>query len=173
MSKTETSPIKITESSIDELRSICRDSKKNLYAILDACDEPRVPAKVHELGTDKAVSLYRGTAQQDYWAIAPYLAIVNEDLLNWIVESLWDDPWGIFTVSELSLQEVRKHFRRFLMVEDPDGNDLYFRLYDPRVFTSVIPSLTKPQTEDLFGGIDSVTCQLQPGKWCKLELVQR
>ena len=96
MNPTQIPSIQISEVSLEQLRQISRlDAEKSqLFAILDACDEPRVPAIVQLLGEERAVSLYRGAAKRDYWSIAPYLVRVNEEVLSWIVENLWDDPWG-------------------------------------------------------------------------------
>ena len=60
-----------------------------VYAILDACDAPAVPEKARSLGDEQAGSLYNGTAQEDYWAIAPYLCKADRGLIQWIQNSLW------------------------------------------------------------------------------------
>lgn len=150
MAESTQSPAKFTDSSIDDLKQICLDEHLTLYAILDACDEPQVPVKVQELGAERAVSLYRGAAERDYWSFAPYLAIVDQELLNWIVENLWEDPWGIFAVSAAPLNDVRKHFRQFLLVESPDGEQLYFRFYDPRVLPTYLESSNAEECQQMY-----------------------
>jgi hypothetical protein len=156
MAKVEVSPVQITESSVDDLRELCRDLQGTLYAILDSCDEPRVPQKVKELGPDRAVSLYRGWAERQYWALAPYLVQVDEQLLDWIVENLWDDPWGIFAIAATDLAEMRKHFRRFLIVKTPNGEQVYFRFYDPRVLRSFLSTCSHDDYISFFGPIGSL-----------------
>ncbi len=155
MAGVEQSPIKITESSVDDLRRICRDQPGTLYAILDACDEPRVPQKVRELGPERTVSLYRGWAEREYWAIATYLVQVDEQLLDWIVDNLWEDPWGIFAVADTDLLSVRKHFRQFLTVEDPHGDQMYFRFYDPRVLSTFLNSCSNVDYRTLLGPLNA------------------
>ena len=140
-----------SQSYVDVLRERIRREPGTLFAILDACDEPRVPEKVEELGPKRAVSLYRGWAEGDYWAIAPYLVEVDEPLLDWILENLWSDPWGIFAAAPVDLAALRKHFRRFLKVRGPEGNELYFRFYDPRVLPLFL-STCNPQEIDQFLG---------------------
>ena len=148
-------PIGIVESSLESLRLICREEKRNLYAILDACDEPRVPEKAELVGNERIASLYRGAAQRDYWAFAPYLAVVDETLLDWIAENLWEDNWGIFAVSDVDFPSMRKHFRKFLMVEMPDGEEMYFRYYDPRVLKTFLESATTEELSGFFGPIET------------------
>lgn len=144
---------------LSELQKLA--SQKQLYAILDACDAPVVPPKVKELGEDNAVSLYRGEAEEDYWAIAPYLVCVDPAVLNWIVATLWKEPWGIFAAAEANLEIVRTHFRKFLTVEMPDGKQVYFRFYDPRVLRLFLPTCTLEQLREFFG---PVGCYIASGE---------
>lgn len=141
--------------SIDELRAHAADGR--LYAVLDACDTPAVPEKARELGERRAVSLYRGSADEMYWAIAPYLFAVDPALLDWIVETLWEEPFGIFAVADADLEEVRRHFRRFLVVHSPEGEQWYFRFYDPRVLGSFLRTCTEDQVDLIFGPVSSFT----------------
>jgi hypothetical protein len=124
-----------------------------LYAVLDACDTPAVSQKAGELGMERAVSLYRGSADEMYWAIAPYLFAVDAELLDWITATLWGGPWGIFAVADTGLEELRKHFRRFLLVHSPEGEQLYFRFYDPRVLAGFLPLCTGAEAMELFGPV--------------------
>lgn len=160
------SPVVVEPSSIDDLKAICKDDSKTLFAILDACDEPRVPQKVHELGNEKAISLYQGAAHRDYWSIAPYLVIVDEELLNWIVEKLLDDPWGIFaeTPSDISLDQLRKHFRNFLLVKSPSGEEMYFRFYDPRVIRVFLDKCLPKEIDQFFGSVASYCIEDEKSK---------
>ena len=155
MSDVDQSPIQITESNVDELRKRCREQPGQLFAILDACDEPRVPAKVLELGNERAVSLYRGKAKRDYWAIAPYLVQVDEQVLDWIIDNLWDDPWGFFAFAATDLAVLRKHFRQFLTVKTPDGEELLFRFYDPRVLSDYLETCSGNECKSFFGDVDA------------------
>ena len=120
------SAISIGTMPLNELQSKLQSN--SLFAILDACDEPQILKKVEELGKERSVSLYRGTAEEDFKAIAPYLVQIDSDILQWIVSNLWNDPWGIFFVAPNSMPDARKHFRRFLRVELPDRQKFPHRL---------------------------------------------
>lgn len=167
-SSTEKRAVTMVEISLDELREGIRREPANLFAVLDACDEPRVPAKVDELG-DRAVSLYRGSAERDYWAIAPYLVKVDESLLDWIVENLWDDPWGFFASAPPELASLRTHFRRFLMVQDPDGKEMFFRFYDPRVLPDFLATCTESEAAGFFGPVRQFSLSTEEGKLLVIE----
>jgi len=125
----------------------------NLWAILDATDAPSVLQTVAELGPARAISLYRGRAEEDLEAIAPYVVHVDPGTFAWITETLWAEPWGIFAVATTTLEELRLHFRRFLMVESPQGEDWYFRFYDPRILPRFLEVSTPEERSTFYGPV--------------------
>jgi hypothetical protein len=143
--------IEVKEITVEELRGVFRLGSAFLYAILDACDESRIPRKVHELGPERAVSLYRGWAERDMWEIAPYLVQVDTQLFQWIIDNLWERPWGLFILARTDLASLRTHFRRFLMVSDLKGDQMYFRYYDPRVLEIYLKSCNVEELNCFFG----------------------
>ncbi len=126
-----------------------------LYALVDACDAPAVPGKMAELGEDRAVSLYRGLPEEEFSAFAPYLAQVDGGLLDWIEDAFWPTPWGLFVVSGEPLPALRSHFRRFLLVDDPQGQEMYFRFYDPRVLQKYLPTCNDKELRQVYGPIEA------------------
>ena len=142
-------PLHTEPTSPEQLRKFA--SGGYLYAILDAYRAPGVPAKVQELGKERALSLFMGEAEQKYWELAPYLIVVEEATLDWILQNLKDVPWGVFVLSKSGLETLRTHFRRFLIVQLPDGERWYFRYYDPRLL-GIYLSKCLPEELDLFYG---------------------
>ncbi|MFT5326844.1 MAG: hypothetical protein ACI8P0_004727, partial [Planctomycetaceae bacterium] len=134
------------------------------YFVLDACDEPAVPELAKQLGSDLAVSLYRGWAETYYWALAPYLVRADATLYQWVEENLSGKPWGVALKSSADLPTVRKHLRRFLQVQLPDQRKVLFRFYDPRPLPAFLGSSSSEQLSAFFGPIEAVGC---PGaeKW--------
>jgi hypothetical protein len=161
-----------SESTVDALREQISKEPGTLFAVLDACDEPRVPEQVSQWGAEHAVSLYRGWAEDDYWGIAPYLAQLDEPMLDWIVENLWNDPWGIFAVAPPDLAALRKHFRRFLKVLGPDGKELYFRFYDPRVLPVFVTTGDRQEMRTFFGPVRSFFIANDGGSLNRFAFVQ-
>jgi hypothetical protein len=126
-----------------------RQRGQRAYAVIDACDEPAVPPRMFALGPSLAVSLYRGRAERDYWSIAPYLAFVDDDLAHWLHEHLTGRPWGFLVSTEMDLSSLRRHLRRLLLVEVPDGRTMLFRFYDPRVLHRWLASATPDEVGEL------------------------
>src|ERR1035437_233430 len=75
-------PIRTRDTTLEELNKLAE--RGYVYVILDACDAPAVPEKARSLGDKRAASLYNGTSQEDYWAIAPYICKADPALIQWI-----------------------------------------------------------------------------------------
>ena len=138
---------------LDDLRQLAGEQR--LYAVLDACDAPAILAKVHELGPLRALCLYRGEIAPEILEVAPYLVRVDAMLLQWLVGTVWSEPWGIFVVAKLEPEAVRKHLRKFLMVKDLDGDPMYFRYYDPRVLPPFLASCTREELDRMLGDMSA------------------
>lgn len=110
---------------------------RNLFAVIDACDEPLVPDMVDRLG-DRATCLYTGQSRVRYRGIAPYLVHVDDSVVQWIAAHLNPINWGFYLVSDAELADLRRHFKRFLFAELPSGDTVYFRFYDPRVLQTYL-----------------------------------
>lgn len=147
------SPLQTQPTSPDQLRKFAAGGY--LYAILDAYQAPAVPPKVQELGKERALCLFIGPAEEKYWELAPYLITVEETTLEWILRNLKDKPWGIFVLSKSGLETLRTHFRRFLIVQLPDGERWYFRYYDPRLLPIYLSNCLPQELELFYGPVRS------------------
>lgn len=146
------------------LREAVANAPGTWYAILDACDAPNVLALVDSLTqsqdadpkSDRLVqSMYSGKAAQQYRAIAPYLFKLTPELLDWIVAELEAQPWGFLFHAELDFKSVRRHFRNFITVLDPQGEKMLFRFYDPRVLRAFEENATEREKQAFCGQVVS------------------
>jgi hypothetical protein len=135
-----------------------------LYAAIDATELPGVPEKVKALGPHKAVCLYRGGDEEQYASVAPYLLRVDHGVMQWIRDTLLQDPaWGIFGAGDINLEGLRRHFRRFLVVLSPAGQKMSFRFYDPRVLATFLDCCTAAELDDFYGPLDRVGIAAESG----------
>jgi hypothetical protein len=127
----------------------------NTYAVLDGASIPDLLDHLYGEVRPEFVCLYRGELEPDMAECAPYLAVLKPDapFTDWLLTEGWGKHWGIFAVSRADLKTVQKHFRTFLMVKDPDGKQLYFRYYDPRVFRVYLPTCNQQETTIVFGPV--------------------
>jgi hypothetical protein len=122
-----------------------------LYAILDACDAPLLYQKIRELAESDVACLPRGNLAPEVEAQAPHIVRVDPKLLDWIHETVWQTPWGIFLVANTDLRALRKHLRKLLIVQDAQGDAVYFRFYDPRVLATYLPTCTDSELRVFLG----------------------
>lgn len=125
-----------------------------LFAVLDAARDRRIRVLLHE-SIEEYRSLYEGPQGEVLAEVAPYLVRLprGSRLLQALVQEGWGRQWGIYLASRLPLKEVRRHLRKFLMAEDSEGREVYFRFYDPRVLQVFLPSCALEQAREFFGDI--------------------
>jgi uncharacterized protein DUF4123/FHA domain-containing protein len=125
-----------------------------LYALLDASREPSVLKVILE-SKEEHQSLYEGPQGAQLAHFAPYLVRVPQksSLLDTLVQQAWSKSWGIFVTSDTPLKDLRTHFRHFLTVKLPDGQQVYFRYYDPRVLRLFLPTCLPEETKQFFGPV--------------------
>ena len=124
-----------------------------VYAILDGARDPDIHPAVTGSGLPQAC-LFSGALGKELAAAAPYLVqMKRRDDARRIVDRGWGKSWGIFLASPASLEDLRRHFRRFLRVEDAEGKRIYFRYYDPRVLRVYLPTCTEGELRYVFGPV--------------------
>ena len=124
-----------------------------LYAVVDSVDAPGIAEKAKELGTAGAASLFCDSAEEEFWSVSPFLFRVEQPTLQWIAETLWQQPWGVFVMSKSSMDEVRDHMRKFLVVLLPDGERWFFRFYDPRILKVYLPACNEAELQVFYGPV--------------------
>lgn len=136
------------------------ETEGNAYAILDGASVVDLLDRLYDLQPE-FVCLYRGDLQPDLAEVAPYLIRLepNAELTRWVLEQGWGKHWGVFATSPQGLHAVRQHFRRFLIVRDPEGKPLYFRYYDPRVLRAYLPTCNADELQTVFGPLEWYLCE--------------
>jgi len=128
-----------------------------LHMIVDAARGRRILTLLHE-SVDEAQSLYDGAQGEDLEEAAPYLVRFarGSGLLERMVMEGWGKRWGVYLTSALPFKDLRRHLRRFLMVElESTGEPVYFRFYDPGVLRTFLPSCAEGQRGEFMGEISS------------------
>ena len=145
------------------------------YILLDAARMGNTIDEAKELNPTFH-SLYTGPSEESLAVVAPYLFLFlhKTEFINWFMEIGWGDSWGILIKSSYPLDDLHKHFRKFLIVGTEDNQQLYFRFYDPRVLRIFLPTCDMGQLRELFGPIEyfimededrefAIKCWLQNG----------
>ncbi|UQA58627.1 DUF4123 domain-containing protein [Polyangium aurulentum] len=130
-----------------------------LYAVVDGGRERRV-LEVLRQHVEPHQSLYDGLQGETLEDVAPYLVgpmRKDSELLERLLTEGFGRRWGIFCTSYEKFVEVRRHFRRFLMVELESKHEaVYFRFYDPAVFRTFWPTCNAGQQKELSEGLEEI-----------------
>lgn len=148
------------EEALVELRA--QAATDPLYAIVDTARDDRILELLHE-HVEPHRSLYEGAEGETLDEVAPYLAgpmRPDSALLERLVTEGWGRRWGIWCTSREPFHEVRRHFRRFLMVElEETGERVYFRFVDPGVLVPFMDIATEDQREAIMGPLGDLSAE--------------
>lgn len=139
---------------LPRLQDLLGKDLQPLFALLDASREPSVLKVIYE-SKEEFQSLFEGAQGQQLAHFAPYLIRVPQKsaLVETLATQAWSKSWGVFVTCDLPLKELRTHFRHFLNVKLPDGKQVYFRYYDPRVLRLFLPTCLPDETTQFFGPV--------------------
>jgi pSer/pThr/pTyr-binding forkhead associated (FHA) protein len=125
------------------------------YFLLDAACKDKIGALIAS-AAERVQCLYDGNSAVELAPWAPYLVDLprGSKLAEEILKEGWGKGWASFFVSRHSFEDLRHHFRKFLMVKLGDGSEAYFRFYDPRVLRDFLPTSTSEELVEFFGPVD-------------------
>jgi len=97
--------------------------------------------------------LYNGEMAETLADFAPYLVslLPGTPLLEKLVEQGWGQSWGYYLASTVGFKAIRQHFRRLLSVRMPNGKQVLFRFYDPRVLRAFLPTAISAEVDQFLG----------------------
>lgn len=136
------------------LATLFPEDGENTYAVIDGASCEELLDKIGEFSPEY-FCLYAGEIEPDVAEVAPYLVALKagHPFTEWFLANGLGRHWGIFARSPADLRTLRRHFRGFLMVRDPEGKQLYFRYYDPRVLRVYLPTCNPEETRYIFGPV--------------------
>src|SRR5215467_1391003 len=140
-------------------------ANQHVFAVLDSAREASIPAELKRSALEFS-SLYKGEPEETLSQVAPYLVRLDpkSEFTGWLLTNGWRNSWGIFFVSAASLEELRRHFRHFLLVRDEGRRELYFRFYDPRVLRVFLPTCTGSQAKRFLGPVKAYVIEAEDEK---------
>ena len=107
------------------LLGVLASQKLPLFALVDAARSPDLLGLLL-LHSEIHYSLYDGPAGEKLDEAAPYLVQLHAQspLTQALVNEQWGNSWGMFVWAMTHFKSLRRHFRRFLMVEDAHGKEM-------------------------------------------------
>jgi uncharacterized protein DUF4123/FHA domain-containing protein len=142
------------------------DERQPLFGVFDAARSDRI-RELKGGSEERCRSLYDGPQADALAEAAPYLIELPRvsRLLELLVREGWTQRWGIYLTSDLPFDKVRRHLRRFLLVEDEETTEkVYFRFYDPATLRLFLPTCTPRQESTFFGEIGRFYAEGEAGE---------
>jgi hypothetical protein len=131
--------------------------------LVDAARDRSIPALLRRFPPGSSRSLYEERENPGLLeSFAPHLAIVDGETLP-MLDGLWGQGCVVFVLAPVPFLELRKHFRRFLMVK-AEGKPVYFRFYDPRVLPTFLLNAETPELAEFFGPIGRLILESEDGE---------
>lgn len=131
-----------------------RDAGSKLFVLIDPSRSPGLLTIAQGL-TDEGACLFIGDARQEFEDDAPWLFRCDEsgEFVRYLVGNGLGRRWSVFVESDLEFAQVFTHFRKFVKVVDGDGDQIFWRFYDPMIISGQLPFLTIEQRQHFLGGI--------------------
>jgi len=143
------------------------DADHEVYWLLDGARDPVILPLLQRSGlpTD---CLYSGPLTPRLKAAAPWLVrlAAGSPASQALLEAGWGKAWGILLVvpAALSMDQVRRHCKKFLRIRTEDHRVLLFRFYDPRVLSVFLPGCDQAQYRALLGPMNRLLVEQQGGE---------
>jgi hypothetical protein len=127
---------------------------RNMWMIVDGARDRHVYSSLLSSYLQYSC-LYAGDLPHALEAAAPYLVQLEfEDrYTRKLIDDAWGNSWGIFLRCTEPMEQLRRHLRQFLRVQDWKGRYLVFRYYDPRVMRVYLPTCNREEIRTVFGPI--------------------
>lgn len=133
-----------------------------VHAIVDAAQHPSIVGMVRSTGLERCC-LFSGALDPALEAAAPFLVHLSPTapFTQRLFEQGWGAHWCVLLTApaDVSLQQLRRHLRTLLRVQDEQGRHLMFRFYDPRVLRAYLPTCTADEAALVFGPIERWVCE--------------
>jgi hypothetical protein len=124
------------------------------YCLLDAACDQTIPSLL-ALAQEEKQCLYDGQSAIELADWAPYLVKLPLDspFTKALLDLGWGKGWACYFTSSAPFEEIRHHFRKFLMIQLQGGEEVYFRFYDPRVLRDFLPTALPAESTVFFGPV--------------------
>ena len=119
-----------------------------VFAFLDPTRDSRIPAFLDASGEH-----YERV--EETLTPSPYLVTVPPEsrLLDVLVKDGWSRGWGFYFTSTAAFDELRLHWRSYVMLRNERGREITFRFWDPRVLRVILPAMAAEEAREFLGPV--------------------
>jgi hypothetical protein len=129
------------------LRTLYRDPVP-VFAFLDPARDARIPAFL-----DASREHYERV--EETLAPSPLLVTLPpaSKLLDVLVKDGWGRGWGFYFTSTAGFEELRLHWRSYVMLRSERGREITFRFWDPHVLRAILPAMPASEAREFLGPV--------------------
>lgn len=138
----------------------------SVYALVDGAQDEKVVPLIKAEGNDWRC-LYGTDLPRVLAEVAPYVVPLasNYPFSAYFARYGRGNNWGVMLRSSASLDELAEHFASMIRARLPEGREVLFRFYDPRVLRTYLPTCTPEELDEVFGPVDAFLIEQMPGTW--------
>jgi hypothetical protein len=129
---------------------------ENVYAVLDAARESRIPAFL-----DAAQERFAPLVNAPDPRSVPFVVGIppNSRLLDVLLKDGWGRQWGCFLTSNSSFDLIYQHLRAYSVLTAANGQTVTFRFFDPRILRVILSGMTPVEVTGFFGPVSRIICE--------------
>lgn len=141
------------------------DNPVSTYALLDAAKVPNLREMIESSGLENRC-IFSGHTFDELADVAPWLVRLEPGHL--FVRRLFekgDAPWelwnrdaGIFLRSSLSIDDLRRHLKKFTKASDGSGQNYFVRFWEPSWTLPLLNTMAAEQAHKFLAPLHSVCC---------------
>lgn len=138
----------------------------SVYALVDGAQDDRVYPLLTAEGNDWRC-LYGTGLPRALATVAPYIASLSEDypFSGYFARYGRSNNWGVMLRSPAGMDDLAEHFAGMIRARLPEGREVLFRFYDPRVLRAFLPTCTAEELSSVFGPVESFLIEQGDGNW--------
>ncbi|MGF1464179.1 MAG: DUF4123 domain-containing protein [Maricaulaceae bacterium] len=135
-------------------------------AVFDAARAPGVLTDAqNDTDPPATLCLFQGETATTLADLAPYAADLSPGApaRAW-VETYWGEGAFVLIDAKAEISQLRRGLRRLSLAYGPDGEALFFRFYDPRVFAATAQSFRAPHRRAFLACLTAVFVETARGE---------
>lgn len=137
----------------------------SVFALVDGAQDDRVFALLRAEGNDTRC-LYGSELPRALATVAPYLvALGDHPFAGYFARLGRGKNWGVMLRSSASMDDLAEHFASMIRARLPEGREVLFRYYDPRVLRAYLPTCTSEELDQVFGPVEAFLIEQGEGQW--------
>lgn len=140
--------------------------RSSVYALVDGAQDERVAPLLMADGNDWRC-LYGTELPRALATVAPYLVALSSShpFSGYFARYGRGHNWGVMLRSTAPMDDLAEHFAAMIRARLPEGREVLFRFYDPRVLRAYLPTCTQEELDVVFGPVDAFLIERGDGSW--------